>query len=152
VARVSAAFSLAGVNTASTVLANLKAAASDLVELLEVGFFIEVAPTTAPIPSLQRMNAAGTGAITSTAGVIHDPNQGAATAVLETAWATTKPTLVANSILRRLQLPLAVGNGVIWDFTNRPIRLPVSAGLCLVNIAASGATLGQFGGWFTWDE
>jgi hypothetical protein len=152
VARVSAGFSLAGVNTASTVLANLKAAASDMLTLVEVGFFIEVAPSTAPIPSLQRMNAVGTGGITSTAGVIHDPNQGAATGVLETAWVTTKPTLVANSILRRLQLAATVGNGLIWDFTNRPIIIPPGTGLCLVNIAASGAVLGQFGGWLTWDE
>lgn len=150
--RYSATFSVAGVNTANSVLANLKAAATDRLQLLEFGVFIETALTTAPVLALQRMNAVGTGAITNVAGVPHDPADAAAGGVVETAWATTRPSLTANTILRRLQLPVTAGGGLIWDFTNRPIIVPLSGGLCFIDINASGATLGQFGGYFVWDE
>lgn len=150
-ARYSATFAVAGVNTANSVLANLKGGA-DRIALLEFGVFVETAPATAPILALQRMNAVGTGAITNVAGVAHDGADSPALAAVETAWATTRPTLLANTILRRLQIPVTVGGGIIWGFQNAPIIVPVSGGLCFININASGATLGQFGGYFVWDE
>jgi hypothetical protein len=145
-------FSVPGVNTADTVLANLKAAASDRLRLIEMGVFSEVAPSNAPIPYLQRMNAVGTGAITSAAGVPHDNNETAATGVVETAWATLRPTILANTRLRRFSFAAAAGNGIVWDFRNAPIIIPASGGLLLVNAAAAGATLGTIGGYFVWDE
>jgi hypothetical protein len=148
----SAGFSVAGVNTANTVLANLKAAASDRLRLIEVGVFIAVAPTTAPDLVLVRMSAVGTGAITTATSVLHDTGEGAVTGTLETAWATTRPT-VTGGHARRALLPLTIGAGVIWSFgPGLELVVNVSAGLCLQNINASGATLGTLNGYFMWNE
>lgn len=146
-----AAFSIAGVNAVDAVLANLKAAASDRAFLREVGVFVEVAPTSAPAFGLKRMNAVGTGAITVATAASSDPAEGVSPTGLETAWATARPTVTGGSF-RRTFVPLAIGNGVIWDFTNRPLIVPLSGGLCVVNLNASGATLGQFGGYVVWED
>ncbi len=149
----SAGFSVSGVNTTATVLANLKAAASDRFKLLQINIQIEVAPTTAPIFSLERMNAVGTGAITTAASGPYDPSDAAATAMLETAWATARPTRLATPVnMIRSMLPVTLGGQLIFDFTNRPIFSLVSGGLMLVNLNASGATLGTIGGNVIWDE
>lgn len=147
----SAVFTIAGVNTANQVLANLKTAASDRAIIREVGVFIEVAPSNAPQYGLMRMNAVGTGAITVATAALSDTADGAVTAGLETAWATTRPT-VTGGVFRRTMVPLAVGNGVVFDFTNRGLIVPVSAGLCVMIANASGATVGTHGGYVTWEE
>jgi hypothetical protein len=146
-----ATFSIAGVNAANGVLFNLKTAASDRAILREVGMFVEVAPSNAPQFGLMRMNAAGTGAITLASVGLADLADGTNSAGLETAWATTRPT-VTGGAFRRAMVPLAVGNGIIFDFTNRPIIVPVSAGLCGVMLNAAGATLGTLGGYVVWEE
>lgn len=147
----SAVFTISGVNTANQVLANLKTAASDRAIIREVGVFIEVAPSNAPQYGLMRMNAVGTGAITVATAALSDTADGAVTAGLETAWATTRPT-VTGGVFRRTMVPLAVGNGVVFDFTNRGLIVPVSAGLCVMIANASGATVGTHGGYVTWEE
>lgn len=146
-----AQFTIAGVNSADAVLFNLKTAASDRAILREVGFFIEVASTNAPQYGLKRMNAVGTGAITVTTAALSDTGDGAASAGLETAWATTRPTVTGGSF-RRAMVANAIGNGVIFDFTNRGILVPVSAGVCGVMLNASGATTGTHGGYVVWEE
>lgn len=147
----SATFSIAGVNATNQVLANLKTAASDRAIIREVGVFIEVAPTNAPQYALMRMNADGTGGTTNATALTHDPADGAASALLGTAWVTLRPT-VTGGAGRRTMVPLAVGNGVIFDFTNRGLIVPVSAGMCVVILNASGATTGTHGGYVTWEE
>lgn len=147
----SAEFSIAGVNSADAVLFNLKTTTTDRAKVLEVGFFIEVAPTNAPQFGLKRMNAVGTGAITTATALIHDAADGANSVALETAWATTRPTVTGGSA-RRAMVPLAIGNGVIYDFRSNPIIVPVSAGLCGVMRNASGATTGTLGGYVVWEE
>jgi hypothetical protein len=149
-AQYSAGFSVAGVNTANTVLANLKSPSTNRLRVLEVGVFLSVAPTTAPDLVLARMNAVGTGTITATANGAHDSAEPNSAGSLETAWATTRPTFL-TTYLRRSGLPLTVGAGIIWTFA-QPLLIPISAGLCLANILASGATLGNFTGYFNWDE
>jgi len=145
-------FSLAGVNTANSAIVNLKThATSNRARLVEVGVFIGTAPTSAPDIVLTRMNAVGTGTITSAAGSAHDSAEPASTAVLETAWATTRPTFL-TTYLRRGTLPLSVGAGFIWTFSRDGLLIPINAGMVLANVAASGATLGVFNGYVTWDE
>jgi hypothetical protein len=142
---------IAGVNAVDAVLANLKTAASDRAFIREIFIAIEGAPTNAPIFGIKRMNAVGTGAITTASAFAQDSNAGAPATTLEIAWATTRPTVTGGSA-RRGAVPLAIGNGFLFDFTNRPLVVPVSAGICLVNRLASGATLGSFGGHIVWDE
>lgn len=147
----SAEFSIAGVNAADGVLFNLKAAASSRAFIREVFFGIEVAPTNAPIFGLKRMNAVGTGAITTASTFLHDAADGGPLSALETAWATTRPTVTGGSA-RRGSVPLALGNGFLYDFTNRPLVVPLSGGICGVMRNASGATVGTLGGHVTWEE
>lgn len=144
-------FSIAGVNTTSQVLANLKTASTDRAIIREVGVFIETAPTNAPQYGLQRMNAVGTGTITVATPLLCDIADGPASAGLETAWVTTRPT-VTGGVGRRASVPSTIGNGYVWDFTNRGLIVPVSAGLCIVIANASGATVGQHGGYVVWEE
>lgn len=144
-------FSIAGVNAVDGVLFNLKAAAGVRAHLLEVGFFIETAPTNAPQFGIKRMNAVGTGAITAGAIGLSDAADGAAASALETAWATTRPTVVGGAF-RRAMVANAIGNGVIFDFTNRQLWVPLSGGLCGVMLNAAGATLGVLGGYVVWEE
>lgn len=146
-----ATFSIAGVNSANAVFFNLKTTTTDRAWIREVGMFIEVASTNAPQYGLLRMNAVGTGAITTATVGLSDPADGANSVVLETAWATTRPT-VTGGAFRRTMVPNTIGNGVVWDFTNRPLVVPVSAGLCGVMINASGATTGTHGGYVVWEE
>jgi hypothetical protein len=147
----SATWSIAGVNATDQVLFCLVAAASDRVFVREVGMFLEVLPTTAPQYSLKRMNANGTGGTTNATVGLHDPADGAVSAALGTAWVTLRPT-VTGGAFRRTSVPLALGNGVIFDFTSRPIVVPVSGGLCGVILNASGATVGTHGGYVVWEE
>lgn len=146
-----ATFSIAGVNAVNQVLANIKTAASDRAFVREIGVFVEVAPTNAPQYGIMRMNAAGTGAITVATPLYSDPSDGAPSAGLETAWATTRPT-VTGGAGRRALVPSTIGNGYVWDFTNRPLVVPVSSGLCVIIANASGTTVGQHGGYLVWEE
>src|SRR5205085_2099256 len=136
---------------ANLVLANLKASSTDRATLRALNMFIEAAPTTAPIIGLQRMNAVGTGAITSSTPEKSDPAEGAPSAVLETAWATTRPTL-SGLLLARAQLAVTLSSGLLLDFTNRGIVIPVSGGLCLTQVNAGGATGTTLGGWLEYEE
>lgn len=150
-ARYSAEFSIAGVNAVDAVLANLKAGAQDRMFLRQAFFGIEVAPSNAPAFGLKRMNAVGTGAITTATAFAHDPADGTPAGALETAWATTRPTVTGGSP-RRGWVPTALGNGFLFDFRDAPLIVALNAGLCLVNLIASGATVGTFGGYVEWDE
>lgn len=142
-------FSAAGVNTANTPLLNLKATSSRPLRILRVGVFYSVLSTNAQELALKRMNGVGTGTITSTAGA--DFENGTSVGVLETAWATTKPTMTGTRFAREL-IPLTIGAGFIWDFGPNGILIPVSGGMVLEQITASGATLGTLNGFVHWDE
>ena len=147
-----ATFGIAGVNAADGVLFNFKAAATGpRPKLLEVGFFIQVASTNAPRYGLKRMNAVGTGTITNATNALADTAEAAGLTALETAWATTRPT-VTGGAFRDGAVANTIGNGVIYDFTNRPIFVPLSGGLCGVMLNASGATMGTHGGYVVWEE
>lgn len=146
-----ASWSIVGVNTADQVLFNLKTAAGGRATLRAAGMFITTAPTSAPQFALKRMLAVGTGAITSATPMLSDIADGVATAGLETAWATTRPT-VTGGYGALASVANAIGNGIIFDFTVRGIIVPVSAGVCGVISNASGATVGAHNGWIEWEE
>ena len=147
----SAEFAIAGVNSADGVLFNLKTNSTSRAMITEVFFGIETAPTNPPQFGFKRMNAVGTGTITNATTGLHDVADGGPSAVLETAWATTRPTVTGGSFGRGV-VPLALGNGFLFDFTNRPLVVPLSAGLCGLIRNATGATVGAFGGHVRWRE
>jgi hypothetical protein len=147
--RHSASFSISGFNTAGSALLNLKASSTVPVTLVEVGIFYAVLSTNAMQLGLVRMNVAGTATITSTAGMAHTTGA-TSTAVLETGWGT-RPSMT-GTIGRQMTLPLTIGAGIVWPMQDGGIIVPVSGGLCLQTINASGATAGTINGWFTWEE
>jgi hypothetical protein len=146
-----AAFGIAGVNSTDGVLANLKASAGVRCRLTQAFFGIQVAPTNAPRFGFKRMNAVGTGSITAATIAQHDAAEGAATAALETAWATTRPTVTGGYFGDGI-VPTVIGNGFLFDFIGREIVVALSGGLCLLMVNASGATTGTICGWVEWME
>lgn len=148
-----AGFSVVGVNTANSTYVNLKTSATQRARIREVGIFISSASTNAPDFVLSRMNAVGTGTITTATVAQADTGDAAAATTLETAWTTTRPTLVTGAYFRRLLLPVTAGGGIVWVFPDDlALKVPVSAGIVLANINASGATTGTFTGYFVWEE
>ena len=150
-ATYSAEFTTAGVNAVDGVLFNLKTVGTDRARILQIGFFIETAPTTPPIFGIKRMLAVGTGAITTAVTALHSTADGVNSCLLETAWATTRPTVTGGSFTRGA-VPAVIANGIVYDFTLRPIVVPLTSGVCGVMRNATGATLGVLGGWVTWEE
>lgn len=146
-----AAFGIAGVNSTDGVLFNLKASAGVRPRLTQVFFGIQVAPTNPPRFGFKRMNAVGTGSITSGTVGQHDTAEGAPTAALETAWATTRPTVTGGYFGDGI-VPTVLGNGFLYDFIGREIVVALSGGLCGLMVNASGATTGTIGGWVEWME
>lgn len=152
-ARYSAAFSVAGVNTANTQAANLSnTATTDRLHVVEIGVGVAVAPTTAPSFYLSRASARGTQS-TTLAGQAHDPADGTANGTLDTAWSVA-PTFSTTNQFRRGGLAVTAGGLLIWTFYDEPIVIDRTAasGLVLANALASGATTGTFAGYFCWEE
>jgi hypothetical protein len=150
--RVPFSLTAGATSAANLVLANFKAGAQDRVTLRALFAFIEgTAPTNAPIIGLQRMNAVGTGAITSSVPAAADPADGTPASVLETAWATTRPT-VTGLLLMRAQVALALASNLMLDMSLRGIVIPVNGGLCLTQVNAGGATGTTLGGWAELEE
>lgn len=137
--RYSVTHAKAGVNTANTIMWQLKAASTERIWLVELALSIEVAPTTGPAWRLNRPTATGTSSATVTPQG-EDPDIVTAVGVLDTAW-SSNPTL-GSVDLRRYATPNSIGSGIVWTWYDRPLVIPKSGGLCLVNANASGATTG----------
>lgn len=146
-------FSISGVNTASSALLNLKASATVPITVIQWNVFYSVLSTTSYDVGLIRMNAVGTGTITSTAGAGYMGTGLTSTAVLETAWVTTRPTTTGREY-QRGGIPLTIGAGFMWPLApfGDGIYIPVSGGLCLIGNSASGTTTGTLIGSVLWDE
>jgi len=142
---------VAGVNSADQVIANLKASATVPLLIEQIFLGVETAPTNAPIYGAKKMNAVGTGTITTVTPTSMDGLGGTSIATIETGWATTRPTVTGNSLFRGM-LPLAIGNGFLFDFTGRELIVPINTALCLLVRNASGATVGAHGGYVIWRD
>lgn len=150
-ARYGGEFSIAGVNAADGVLFNLKAGTTVPLLIEQIYFEVETAPTNPPIFGVKKRNAVGTGAITAATLMAMDGLGGTSAAVLETAWATTRPTVTGGSPLRG-GIPLAIGNGYLFDFRPSGLIVPIATDICGVMRNASGATLGVLGGHVIWTD
>lgn len=140
----------AGVNTANTIMWQLRAAASSRTRIFEIHLSIAVAPTTGPSWRLNRVTAVGTSSATVTAEE-QDPGGGAPATVLDTAW-SANPTLATND-MRKYATSSSIGSGIVWTWPDhRPLILPVSLGLAVVNANAAGTTVGTFNVTFIIEE
>lgn len=129
----------AGVNTANTIMWQLRCVSTQRLWLYELGLSVATAPTTGPNFRLNRPTATGT----SSATVVpqgEDPDVVAAVSLLDTAW-SGNPTL-AGTDLRNYAVPNTIGSGIVWTWYDQPFVIPKSGGLCIVNGNATGATLG----------
>jgi hypothetical protein len=150
-ARYSVGLNRAGVNTANTVLAELRAGASARVRLLEVGISVAVAPTTAPRFVLARPSNTPAGG-TNNVPIGDDAADGASLSTFYTTGWTTTPTFATGGPWPRvLGLPVTLGASLLWTFPEG-MWLGLSGSMLLADLNASGATLGSFDIYFAWDE
>lgn len=150
-ARYSVGVNRAGVNTANTVLAELRASSSARVRLLEVGVSIAVAPTTAPRFVLARPTNSPAGG-TNNVPVGDDAGDGASLSTFYLTGQSTVPTFATSGPwVRVLGLPVTLGASLLWTFPEG-LWLALSGSILLANLNASGATLGSSDIYFAWDE
>ena len=131
----------AGVNTANTIMWQIKAV-TNRAYLLELGLSVAVAPTTGPEFILYRSLTQGTSSATLVPQLIGSLGP-TSTTVLDTTWSTA-PTLTTVP-LRRYAVPNAIGSGVVWTWYDRPLEIePATTGqIIVVNGNATGTTLGN---------
>lgn len=102
--------------------------------LLELGFFLVAA--TASVIGLGRPGAIGNTPTAPADFVPEDPNDVIASGVIQSAVAWAVGPTVPASYIRRISLPAAIGQGVIWTFPEG-IVIPVSSSIILWNISAA---------------
>jgi hypothetical protein len=142
----------AGVNTANTVLSELRTASTSRATLRQVKISMAVLPTTAPRFALARVTntpVAGT-AVTPIAMDLADP--AALSSYFNTGQSTAPTFATAGPWIDVGGLPLTLGAGLIWTYPGQGLIVPASASLVLANLNASGATLGSFDISFLWEE
>lgn len=122
---------------ANAALADLAAAASDQVSLLELHLF-NTAATLSDI-ALARTTAIGT-RTTPTTVVPEDPTKPPGTATSAVAWSVA-PTISATN-MRAATLPANIGAGIMWTWAVGQLIVPVSGSIVVVNRGAGavGAT------------
>lgn len=151
-ARYELGLNRAGVNTANTVLAELRASSSARIFLEEVGISMAVLPSTAPRFVLTRPNNSPAGGTNNVPNAM-DPADGAALSSFFLTGQSTVPTFATSGpFLQAGGLPLTLGAGLLWTFPGQGLVIPLSGSLLLANLNASGATLGSFDFYFKWRE
>lgn len=123
-----------GAGTIAVAQAELRAAATDTIYVYEIG----VSLTAATASSIGIGRPANNGSVaggTLTLGQGNSQDDAAAVGgVITTGW-TTAPT-APTVFLRRVGLPAAIGNGVIWTWP-RGLRVKQGTSLVVWNITAS---------------
>jgi hypothetical protein len=150
--RYQASNSKAGVNTAGTIMWQLRpTTTAQRMKVLEIGIGVASAPTTAPSFQLARSTAIGT-STTTAAGQPYDQADTAALGTLDSAW-SVNPTS-AGVTLRQSGLAVTAGGQLFWTFYDVPLVMfaDTTDGLLIINANASGATLGTFTCYMVWQE
>ncbi len=150
--RYGAGASRAGINTADSVLFQLRpTSTAQRIKVLEVVVGIAVAPSTAPSLYLTRSTAVGTSTATL-AGLPLDPADATAIGTLDSTW-SANPTITAANKIQTGSLAVTAGGAWVWSFRDWPLVLAAStsAGLCVV-CSASGTTTGTFTCSMMWQE
>lgn len=149
--RYEVGISKAGVNLANTVMWQLRAP-TRRTRLFEMGLFVDVAPTTAPQFVLARATAGGTSS-TSTVGQQTTPEAAAGSATVDSVWSAAPTFTTTGPFIRRMTLPVTAGSGIIWTWPDGLFVTPTATtNLIIANAAATGATLGSFTIYCSWDE
>jgi hypothetical protein len=144
-ARYAVGFTTAA-TAAGAAIVDLRSAAGERLYVREIGMFLNAA--TASQIGVYRPSTLGT-ASTSIVPVPVDPADPAATGSVGTAWSVA-PAVSTNVPLRRAMLPAAIGNGFIWQFSERGLVVPVSSSLLFWNYGAGANSV--INGYIEWDE
>jgi hypothetical protein len=150
--RYMASNSKAGVNTAGTIMWQLRpTTAAQRLKVLEIGIGVSVAPTTAPSFQLARSTAVGTSSTTA-AGQPYDPADAAAIGTFDSAW-SVNPTS-SGTTMRQAGLAVTAGGQLFWTFYDRELIMTADTtdGLLVINANASGATAGTMTCYMVWQE
>jgi hypothetical protein len=118
--------------------------------VVEIGFTITTALTTACGVYLSRGTAAGTSS-TTLAGQPHDPGEVAAIGTLDTAYSAA-PTFSTSAFMRYIGLPTTVGSSVVWTFYDNPVIVAASTSAPLVLAGTVAETAGAYSIYMMWDE
>lgn len=149
-ARFEVANNKAGTNTANTLMWQFKTAATSRARVFEMSLSLAGTATTGPSWRLVRSATIGT-ANATVAAEEEDPGGGAATAVLDTGW-TTQPTFAAVD-MRRYGTPGTAGSGIVWTWPDhRPLIVPPSSGISIINANATGASTGPMNIYIVFEE
>jgi hypothetical protein len=148
-ARYSVTHAKAGVNTANTIMWQLRAITPARMEIIELGISVKVAPTTGPSWRLNRTTALGA-TFTSITPQPEEVDNPAANGRLDHTMGTL-PTL-GGVDLREYTTPNAIGSGIVWTWYDKPLRIPIGGSIAIVNGNASGATLGTLAIYAVFDE
>src|ERR1035437_10101406 len=132
-----------GVGTSGGASAALRAASTDAIWLKEVGVFLNAA--TASTIGLGKPAAIG---VTPTSPIVGLATNGGAEAVGATAVAWGTPPTSPAQFYRRIGLPAAIGNGIIWTFQGDGLLIPASGSIVLWNLALNSVV----SAYFVWEE
>jgi hypothetical protein len=134
-----------GAGTIAVAQAELRAISTDSIWVKEIGLFLNAATAS----SIGLGRPANSGSVAGGTLVLGQATNGGVAAVggvVTTGW-TTAPT-APTIFLRRIGLPAAIGNGIIWTFQGDGLLVPGGGSLVIWNIAASSiASL-----YFVWEE
>jgi hypothetical protein len=151
--RYSTSHTKAGVNTADTIMWEIRPGSNDDVYVYEIGLSIASAPINGPQWRVVRSTTVGTASSQATP-VLEGPGSNTANARLDLTWSANPTTAAqgANTDLRRFTTSPTIGNGIVWTWYDQPLYVAAGAGLCIVNGIATGTTLGSFQIYVRFDE
>jgi hypothetical protein len=130
----------AGINTANSIMWQLKTAAGSRARIYEIQLSVASAPSNPLAWRLCRSATTGTSSATVVPEEV-DLAGVAASSVLDTAWSVAATQ--ASVSFRRYTHAQTGGSGIVWTWPDhRPLVVPVSSGILVVNDNAAGATLG----------
>src|ERR1035437_7168186 len=132
-----------GVGTSGVASAELRAGSADAIRLKEVGVFLNAA--TASTLGLGKPAAIG---VTPTSPILGQTSNGGAAAVGATAIAWGTPPTIPTQFYRRIGLPAAIGNGIIWTFQGDGLLIPASGSIVIWNLASNSIVTC----YFVWEE
>lgn len=143
----------AGVNTANTVMWQLKAPSSLRLRIKEIIWTVSTAPTTAPQIVVSRHLTLGTSS-TSTLGQAVDPAEPAALGTMDSAWSAAPTFTTTGPFLFAVTVPVTAGAVFYWvsPGPDSDIIVPVSSGIQFIQANASGATVGAHSLEVAWQE
>lgn len=142
-----------GVNTANTVLFQLRAGSGGRSRINEIVWTITSAPTNATQLVIARASTVGTSS-TTTAGQAVDPADSASGGTLDSAWSAAPTFSTTGPFLMATTIPATAGSIFYWSAADEMNHIVVaaSAGIVFAAANASGNSTGSHSLQICWEE